>query len=533
MTREASLPGDDLTPPRSLAERIRQALTSRIAIEAAIVFALCFMHGGDAPPGVNEAHYLCKARRFYEPTFCGPDFFLATKDAHLAFFATFGLIAAWLPLPAAAWVSRSICWLVFAAGWARLARATALSLPASLLGCGAFLAATYWLHQSGEWVVGGAEGKSVAYGLALWGIAEWIDRRPNRCLVALGAATAFHVLVGGWTTLLILAATLFDAGRRPLLLKAVPGIVLGGALAAIGVAPALALSQGVSAAALERANEIYVFERLAHHLSFAAFSPQRTLAFAALAIVVGALAALTRRDALLRPVVLLAIGSLVLCGIGAAIDAYAAVDRAASANLLRFYWFRMADAYVPLAAALLAARLFDQQTEKLPRNATAAALLLCTAGHLGWVTVDRMIDPRSGADRQSLPPIRTQDWLETCRFLQRHAAEYPEAKFLTPRNQQTFLWEAQRAELANFKNVPQDAASLLEWKRRMEDLYPVRPGGRLRPLTADDCWRLHRKYGYEFLVREKSFFAPPLPFTKVFSSTNGKGIGYEVYHIAL
>ncbi|HEY1066792.1 MAG TPA: DUF6798 domain-containing protein, partial [Pirellulales bacterium] len=410
---------------------------------------------------------------------------------------------------------------------------TSLSLPGSLLGCGAFLAATYWLHQSGEWVVGGAEGKSVAYGLALWGIAEWIDRKPNRCLVALGGATAFHVLVGGWTTLLVLAATLVDGERRPLLLKALPGIVIGGALAAIGVAPAFALSQGVSAIALERANEIYVFERLPHHLSFAAFAPERTLAFGALAIVVGALAACTRRDPVTRPILLLAIGSLVLCGVGVVIDAYAAVDRALSASLLRFYWFRMADAYVPLAAAILAARLFDRQEHKLPRNAIAAALLLCATAHLGWVSVDRALDPRSGADRQSLPLLRTHDWLETCRFLQRHAAEYPEAKFLTPRNQQTFLWGAQRAELANFKNVPQDAASLLEWKRRMQDLYPMKPDGSLRALTADDLWTLRRKYGYEFLVREKSFFNPPLPYAKVFSSRNGNGVGYEVYHIAL
>lgn len=533
MISEASLPGDELTPPRSLAERVRQTLASRTAVELAVVFALCFMHGGDPPPGVNEAHYLCKARRFYDPAFCGPDFFLATRDAHLAFFATFGLIAAWLPLSTAAWICRSICWLVFAAGWTRLARATRLSLPASLLGCGAFVAATYWLHQSGEWVVGGAEGKSVAYGLVLWGIAEWIDRRPNRCLVALGGATAFHVLVGGWTTLLVLGATLIDSSRRSLLLKALPGMLLGGALAAIGVLPALALSHGVSDAALARANEIYVFERLAHHLSFAAFAPQRTLLFGILAIGVGLLAALNRRDVAMRPILLLAIGSLILCTIGAAIDAYARFDRALAASLLRFYWFRMADAFVPLAAALLAARLFDRQTERLPRSAIATALLLCVAGHFGWLTVDRMQDPRSGADRQSLPVARTQDWKETCRFLRRHAAAYPEAKFLTPRRQQTFLWEAQRAELANFKNVPQDAASLLEWKRRMQDLYPTRPDGSLRPLTADDAWRLRRKYGYEFLVREKSFFNPPLPFPKVFSSTNGKGIGYEVYHIAL
>ncbi|HEV7281623.1 MAG TPA: DUF6798 domain-containing protein [Pirellulaceae bacterium] len=541
MIGEARLAGDEPTPPRSLAERAGRALTSRTAIELAVVFALCFMHGGDPPPAVNEAHYLTKARRFYDPAFAGPDFFLATKDAHLAFFATFGLIAAWLPLPTAAWITRSICWLVFAAGWTRLARATSLSLPASLLGCGAFLAATYWLHQSGEWVVGGAEGKSVAYGLALWGIAEWIDRRPNRCLVALGGATAFHVLVGGWTTLLILAATLVDPSRRPLLAKALPGMLLGGALSAIGVLPALALSQGVSDQALARANEIYVFERLPHHLSFAAFHPGRTLLFGILTIVVGLLlAALNFRDdpsnprrGSMRPIVLLAIGSLILCAIGAAIDAYARVDRAAAASLLRFYWFRMADAYVPLAAALLAARLFDRQTEKLPRNLIATALFLCVAAHLGWLTVDRMQDPRSGADRQSLPIARTQDWKETCRFLRRHAAAYPEAKFLTPRRQQTFLWEAQRAELANFKNVPQDAASLLEWKRRMQDLYPMRPDGSLRPLTADDAWRLRRKYGYEFLVREKSFFNPPLPFPKVFSSTHGKGIGYEVFHIAL
>ena len=40
--------------------------------------------------------------------------------------------------------------------------------------------------------------------------------------------------------------------------------------------------------------------------------------------------------------------------------------------------------------------------------------------------------------------------------------------FLTPTKQQTFKWYAQRAEVVNWKDVPQDAAGILQWYERVQ-----------------------------------------------------------------
>ena len=47
----------------------------------------------------------------------------------------------------------------------------------------------------------------------------------------------------------------------------------------------------------------------------------------------------------------------------------------------------------------------------------------------------------------------------------------PDAVFLVPRDAQTFKWYTGQRDVVNWKDVPQDAKTLLEWWRRIQDIY--------------------------------------------------------------
>ncbi|MFG0295345.1 MAG: hypothetical protein ACF8PG_05500 [Maioricimonas sp. JB045] len=50
----------------------------------------------DAPiPGVNEPHYLTKARNFYDPAWCAGDLFLESGNAHWVFYVVMGPLTQW------------------------------------------------------------------------------------------------------------------------------------------------------------------------------------------------------------------------------------------------------------------------------------------------------------------------------------------------------------------------------------------------------------------------------------------------------
>ena len=66
--------------------------TRRERQEVVLLVTLFFVYAGDLPPMVNEAHYLVKAKNFWEPEWCGQDLFAASAKVHFVFSATFGLL---------------------------------------------------------------------------------------------------------------------------------------------------------------------------------------------------------------------------------------------------------------------------------------------------------------------------------------------------------------------------------------------------------------------------------------------------------
>ena len=92
-------------------------------LEVLLIFALFFAVAGSAAPDVNEAHYLAKARHYWDNSWCPSDFFLGSADAHTVFYWTFGWLTRFISLNATAWVGRAVTWLLLAWAWRRLSMA--------------------------------------------------------------------------------------------------------------------------------------------------------------------------------------------------------------------------------------------------------------------------------------------------------------------------------------------------------------------------------------------------------------------------
>jgi hypothetical protein len=451
------------------------------AVETLLIAALFAAAGAWPVPDVNEAVYLTKARHAADPAWGRGDFFLETPDAHGVFYLLMGPLAAAVPLETAAWIGRVIGWLALAAGfrhavvplvaggWTRLAAAAFFSL------------ALRNTTAAGEWVIGGCEAKVFAWAAVLAALGEIGRGRFAIAFGLCGVATAVHPIVGGWAAVATVVAWL--ASGRPVPASgrgvAAAAVVVGLLAAAAGVVPALGLMAGVDAALRAEAARIYVVERLAHHLLPRTFADgmlaRHVLAIAAWWLVQRLLSATPARGR---------VTAFTLAGIGIELAGFAIAlaepwAPALVHGLLRYYWFRLADVVVPFAlATTVAAALADDAvcarclTLRPAVLRTLVALLVVAdvavqSGH--WPMPGRTAPaPRSDA---KLPAAA---WADVCAWVRTHAP--PEACFLTPRGAASFTWRTGRREVVSWKNSPQDAASLVEWRTRILDCFS-RSGG--------------------------------------------------------
>ena len=139
----------------------------------------------------------------------------------------FGPLTLFLPLPAVAWIGRLATWILQAWAWQRLSRAIVPGVLWPVLSAAALTALNARFHLSGEWVVGGFEAKGLAYALAWLGLERAVRGRWNPAFLLLGAASALHVLVGGWWTLAVGLAWLVRGRRQAPLRGILPGLAGG------------------------------------------------------------------------------------------------------------------------------------------------------------------------------------------------------------------------------------------------------------------------------------------------------------------
>lgn len=429
-------------------------------VELALVAAVFAAHGAWPVPDVNETHYLTKARRFWEPDWLPGDFFLNTSDAHVVFYATAGWVARVVPLPTAAWVGRGVTWLLLAWAWWGLTRAVTTRWGCAVAGAALFVSLVERCHMAGEWVVGGFEAKGLAYALVLLALRQIALGQWVRCWLTLGAASALHVLVGGWSTLASLVALWREPAARPSARALLGSLALGLLLALPGLLPTLPLLVGDECDG-QRANAIYVVERLPHHLLPATFPPALLVRHAALVVVWFVLARSIRGDLPLTRVMRVVGAAVGITICGAVISLLMPLAPALVQSLLRLYFFRLGDVLVPLGVALAVVRLGSLGALGRPAKALlVVGAVAIVAFHVVQTAAERRAAPAGRADTVK----RVADvaaWHDVCEWIRHNTP--PDSVFLAPRSAQTFRWHAERAELVNWKDIPQADCDILAW----------------------------------------------------------------------
>jgi hypothetical protein len=514
--------------------------------EVLLILLLCYLKAGWPPPDVNEAHYLAKARHYWDPAWCPGDFFLNSADAHQVFYWTFGWVCTLVAFPVAAWIGRFVSWLLIAWAWQRLSWAMLPLRWAAVLSAGVMIVLTTITHMAGEWVIGGIEAKSFAFALVFWGLERIVRGKWASAFPILGLAAAFHVLVGGWAVVAALFAWSVAGPDKPRFKTLLPSLALGFAFSLWGLVPVLLLNRGVPSEVIRQAELIYVFERLPHHLVFNQFNHGYMARHAVAILAFGLLAAWlwrTGANARLRRLTGFVSGAVLLAVAGVVIDQATLYYDELAARLLRFYWFRLSDVFVPAGIALLVPLALERLSLLCPsyaRVATGGVVLATVLPLLSW-NYERQQHPFPGAVLQSWQPLGDAntwedlqvwyaDWLAMCDWIRDETPS--DAIFLTPQAQQTFKWDAQRAEVLSIKDIPQDARGVVQWRQRRSEIYspPVNLYG-LAALSDAEIVRLANKYGASYVILEVGRY-PRLPnLPRVYPPPGSWNETFSVYRI--
>lgn len=483
-------------------------------------------------PGVNETHYIGKSRHFWQPEWCGRDLLMGSLDAHYVFCWTFGVLPSFLDLDTAAVAGRAIGLAMISSSWVSLCyRLTAKSSHACA-GLVFFLALHQIENLSGEWLIGGIEGKVPSWSFGLLAIRYFLDRRWLIVGPCIGASAAFHPVVGAWAALAIGVAGLWgfvckvpfrnELGQLLLavllaVIVSLPGVIpAAAALSADGVPPELEGVVRDSEHMQNRANYVQVFGRLQHHLDPMDFGFSSWAWYAALSVFCCVLTLKGGRFAGAERIWWI----VVVTGLFSVLSLFLAWGpRPGSemsgwewkAKLLKVYPFRLFDVLLPAVVGLQIASVLADKLKLVSTYFIATAFV----GGLLFLTAPR-------GPFVTSPPNRV-DWIEACAWVSQHVPE--DGLCVTPRESKDFKWLAQRAEFVNHKDIPQDAAGIVEWNQRLWLMQSWRSAALDNgdPYSKQDMFRLRELTEAEFLVTHA---IGPIEIEPVFENST-----YRIYSL--
>lgn len=470
------------------------------------VWASFFLYGAIAAPvpGVNEPHYLCKSKHFWQPTWCARDFFLASPNAHTVFYATVGSLTRVLTLDQSAWIGRLLACALLTWGWIHCLSRILLTRWAPLWAAWIYLAISVCGNFSGEWLVGGVEGKVFAYALLMLAFGDLLLGRTKRAAVFAGGGISFHPVVGVWSLLAFAAAHFLthlldhrrsnlaairinvsgdgqsvstqtqSPGRTPLAIGLCRSfdpvaLILLVVCSLPGMVPVFKLlTESVPEQTKFAAAYLQVFYRLPHHLDPMVFPGRAYCGYAVLIAIWVSSFFWGGRTNSKRSFDRVVFWSIVIAVAGIAVGfgprplATMPYYRT-RIQLLKFYPFRLADLLVPIAVAISLVSVFERtmlnfhERRSLKFSVPHSILLAIFLAALWRVHLT------TEANRESVE-FRT-DWLEACRWIDDQLPV--DALVQTPKNSWAFKWYAQRAEYVTFKDCPQDATGIVEWNNRL------------------------------------------------------------------
>ena len=163
----------------------------------------------------------------------------------------------------------------------------------------------------------------------------------------------------------------------------------------------------------------------------------------------------------------------------------------------------------------------------------------CTAvggSPMGSEGVDLLVVPL-GADWLLTPvtdkgrALADEGWREACAWIAENTP--PEARFITPRTQQTFKWYAGRSEVCSWKDVPQNAESVVQWWQRQHEVYPRRIiRGGLAAHGEQRLEELARKYDAQYIMIDRHTSPRSLLLPRVYpTGFEMARPTYEIYRV--
>ncbi len=392
-------------------------------------------------------------------------------------------------------------------------------------------------HLAGEWVIGGAEAKGLAYVFVFCGLRSVTLARWGPMWLWFGIASAFHVLVGGWAVVAGGIAWLVSSEERPKLVTQLPWLAAGLVAALPGLVPAAVLSVGADAETAMLADQIYVLRRLPHHLVFSRFAPVRYASFGATLSAWMLVSWQLRDESSWRRLNRLTIGAVAVATIGVVLNVAMLLGWDAAIGWLRFYWFRLSDVLVPVSVSLGVPLLLQRWS--VARRAWApyawTAVLVGCAGFTLLTFVEHQRDFRPRADAQSRPASlrarqRFQQWRLMCLWIAENTR--PDDRFLTPRDQQTFKWYTGRSEVVSWKDIPQDAASIVRWWQLRESIYsPQVVIDGLGAWTDDQLLAIARQNRATHILVDRSRTKRSLSFPRLHANPSPFHASFELYRV--
>jgi len=374
----------------------------------------------------------------------------------------------------------------------------------------------------------------------------------------------------------VLAWALSGRWRPPVgsLLPAMVGSLL---LAMPGILPTLNLMRGVEPQVAAEAARIYVFDRLPHHLVFHTFGTWFYVRHGVLVAVWAVLAWRLWSHEKYRRLALVLVGAATIAVFGILIDLAGYLNVAVgekslleyqllAAPRLRLYWFRLEDALLPAGAAFGICGCLSRWHAADPRRAGwALAVAIVLAGlnmadlaywrsqvrvpdsviqqrptfdsrPRWWLDeprpVSRMFRPLPGSDRLLTAREWLAHWQDACRWIHEHTPA--DARFLTPRRQQTFTWYAGRAHVAGWKDIPQDARSIVAWRRALDELYPSTDSHwreDLAAFTDAELVALARKHRCQYIVIDRTRSQRRIELPSVYPLYREENPAFEVFRV--
>ncbi|MGF1937879.1 MAG: DUF6798 domain-containing protein [Nostoc sp. ChiQUE02] len=454
----------------------------------AITALLCILQLLDANMSrSNELDILPLAKQYANPNWVPGDWYLNQSPGYRLIFQILigNLILAWGFL-ATSVVGRILCYCLIALGLVLIKRRLGLSLPLLLLAVFVFMTAQSF--AAGELIVSGVQPKVFSYGFVLLAIGAMLSKSYYWMALMLGLATSFHVLVGGWSFLMLLVLLILRWNTCSMNFRRFGGIVLIYLIASsFSVKAVLEQLFNPQPESPIFTSYIYVFLRLPHHLNPLSWSPSWWIKLTMYLVVLIITTILLRRiqqssarnhksiydfsEQYIASMRLLdfTIISLIPFFLGIAVAPFDS-----NGNFLQYYPFRVGSAILPLNTCLLFACLLERTFVGKKRQ----LLLLGSILLLSFLMTKPTITFKNQLLSLSQFPSSLQgvslEEKSLCAWVRDHTSR-DTILISSPASFDSFTWLAERPTIAKFKLFPQNKLGILEWYERMRDLSGNNP----------------------------------------------------------